>query len=225
MSNFTRFKKLFHQIQVIRPPKHRLSTFGSSTINYTLVTDVSGLPDRARLRIGQVTAEKPIIITPQTFKERFSGFGAEAEDYANALLAQYGDALKGLEYQFKNEPISSRVELSAPDHLVNDLIKDFDQKDEYQKVLIRGTDKLWEVSVMKFIVEEILSSFSQNLQELHERGFFDGDRENSRKHREIQYLLQKSKLERRLIPELGKKLKEYELFEQYQDEFFKLISP
>ena len=40
MANTAQFKKLMQQIQVIRPPKHRLATFGPSQLTYRLVTDV-----------------------------------------------------------------------------------------------------------------------------------------------------------------------------------------
>src|SRR5690242_15813518 len=63
MSRIRNLKKIFDRIQVVRPPRHKLSTFGSSQITYKLVTDVPGLPDRARLRTGLVTAERPGIIT------------------------------------------------------------------------------------------------------------------------------------------------------------------
>ncbi len=211
------------QIQVVRPPKHRLSTFGTSDILYQLVTDVPGLPDRSRVRMGRVTAAKPQIITPRILKERFEGFGEVAQEYADSLIAQYGEALKGLEYHFRNEPQNVRVELVPPSVLIAELTKDFDRQSQTRSAIIKGTDKLWELSIMKFIVEETLSSFTSNVNELHERGFFEEDVATKRQEREIQQLIQKAKTDRALVPVLGKKLKEYGLFEQFQDEFFQLI--
>lgn len=226
MVSFSRFRKLFQQIQVVRPPKHRLSTFGTTSINYLLVTDVPGFTDRARLRMGQVAAEKPALITPQTFKERFSGFGPEATDYAHWLTTQYGDALRGLEYQFRNDPASTKVELVTPDFLTQKLATEIDRSTDTRQALIRGADKIWELSIMKFIVEETLASFSMNLQELQERGFFEGEKRpiNNRK-REIEHLFRQASLDKSKVPLLGEKLKAYNLFETYQDRFFQLIRP
>lgn len=216
--------KYFRNIQVVRAPRHRLSTFGTSQISYTLVTDVPEFPDRTRLRWGVVKAERPNIITPQSLKEKFFGFGSEAEDYADYLTSQYGEALKGLEYQFKNEPVSSRIELGQPDHVANEMAKDFDKSNEYHNALIRGSEKVWELSIMKFIVEETLTSFQTNLQELKDRGFFDGDKElRQKQQREINFLFQKAKSDSSFRPHLAKKLREYELFEEYQDQFFQLF--
>ncbi len=219
-------KKLLQQIQVVRPPKHRLATFGASRIEYSLVTDIAGLNDRSRLRIGIVTAEKPSLITPQALQERFSGFGEESRQLTDLMTKQYGQAFMGLEYQFRNEPVSSRIELSSPDSLIGNMIRHFDSATaNFNTAIIRGTDKLWELSVMKFIVEETLASFSSNVQELKERGFFEGEnRIEQRQRREIEQLFVSARHDRSLIPTVGKKLKEYGLFDEYQDAFFKLIS-
>jgi len=64
----------------------------------------------------------------------------------------------------------------------------------------------------------------KNLQELQERGFFEEDRNEQRKHREIQNLIRRVKVNRGLLPQLGGKLKEYHLFEHYQDVFFSLVN-
>ncbi len=216
--------KYFKDIQVVRPPRHRLATFGSSQISYTLVTDVPEYPDRSRLRRGLVKAERPQIITSKNILERFQGFGEEAKEYANWLTTHYGEALRGIEYQFKNEPVSSKIELGRPDQVVLDLAKDHDRNDEFLNALIRGSEKVWELSLMKFIVEETLTSFQTNFHELKERGYFDSDKEADKKHRkEIIFLIQKAQADSSFVPHLAGKLKEYGLFEDYQDQFFQLF--
>lgn len=225
MNQSQKMKKLLQQIQVVRPPKHRLSTFGTSRIEYQLVTDVAGLSDRSRLRLGVVTAEKPAIITPQSLAERFQGFGEKSQDVEELLTKQYGNVLRGLEYQFRNETVSTRIELAAPESFVNRLTREFDESsDNYNTAIIRGTDKLWEMSIMKFIVEETLASFSVNLQELQDRGFFEEEDRDEKRHRsEVEYLLKIAQTDRSKLPLLGKKLKDYGMFEDYQDAFFRLV--
>lgn len=225
MSSFSKFKRLFQQIQVVKSPKHRLATFGTSQINYTLVTNVQGMPDRTRLRMGHVTAEKPLIITPHMLQEKFHGFGDESREFADWLTSQYGEALRGLEYQFRNEPLSTRIELGNPNSVLKEMVKDFDPTKNPRSALIRGSDNHWPLSIMKFIVEETLTSFASNVRELHERGFFEGDKRLlDQQHREIRYLFGKAHDDKSLLPVLGQKLKEYGLFEYYQDEFFRLVN-
>jgi len=224
MNKNAQILKYFRDIQVVRSPRHRLATFGASQISYTLVTDVPEYPDRTRLRWGLVKTEKPQIITAQSLKEKFQGFGGEADDYAEWLLSHYGEALRGLEYQFKNEPISSKIELGQPDKLITELAKDFDKNEESHNALIRGSEKVWELSVMKFIVEETLTSFHSNFRELKDRGYFDGEKELFEKQRkEIEFLFKKAQSDSSIIQHLAKKLKEYDLFEEYQDRFFQLV--
>jgi hypothetical protein len=223
MRKQSQFQKLLHQIEVVKAPKRRLSTFGTSQIDYTLVTDVPGLPDRAKLRTGHVTAEKPMIITPESLKERFTGFGDNAKELADRMVGHYGEVLRGLEYQFHNEPGETRIELAKPERVIASLVRDHD-RDGYHQAVIRGTEKYWQLSIMKFIIEETLASFSANVQELSERGFFEGEkRVQDNQQREIRFLFKNAARDKSALAQLGKKLKEYGLFEQYQDEFFKLL--
>lgn len=223
--NPQKLKKIFQKIQVIRGPKHRLATFGSSRIQYQLVTDVPGFQDRSRLRLGIVTAQKPVLITPQTLKEQFQGFGDDVKEYAETLISQYGKALHGLEYQFSNEISSTRIELSPPEAFAETISKEFDRTDSYDTALIYGDDRMWELSIMKFIIEETMASFATNVQELKERGFFDGEERHHRnKRREIDQLFKLANKDKSAIPVLGSKLKEYGLFDRYQDAFFNLVN-
>ena len=215
----------FRKIRVVRAPKRRLATFGTSRIDYQVITEVPGLPDRSRVRAGVVVAERPQIITPESLREQFSGFGPDSRKYADALTTHYGEALRGLEYRFRNEALAAHIELTPPDVFVQELVRRHDADDVHNAAVITGTDKLWELSVMKFIVEETLASFASNVRELSEHGFFDsGDERMEKRHDEIRLMMRKAAADRALVPALGAKLKRYGLFDQYQDEFFRLVN-
>jgi hypothetical protein len=140
------------------------------------------------------------------------------------MISHYGEALRGLEYQFHNEPLATRVELATPDQISKDLSQQFEMEGTYRKALIRGTEKHWPLSIMKFIVEETMASFAHNVQELNDRGFFDGEkRVEQNQRREITHLFTAAQNDKRAVALLGKKLKEYGLFEEYQDAFFRLV--
>jgi hypothetical protein len=224
MNQFTKFKRFFKESQVVRPPKHHLATFGSTSIEYILVTDVPGFTDRSRLRFGDVTTQKPAIIMPHTLSEKFEGFGDGANEYINWLVSQYGEALSGLEYQFKNNTTSHRIELSSPEETVRKLTREFDRSNPVRQALLRGPDKMWEITLLKFVIEETLASFSTNMQELSERGYFDkGAQAVHIQKRKIESLFKKARQDKSIINELGKTLKESHLFEEYQDRFFQLL--
>jgi hypothetical protein len=225
MLNRRQLEDNFRKIQVVRAPKRRLATFGTSRIDYQVVTDVPGFPDRSRLRTGLVIAEKPQIITPHASREQFAGFGPDSGRFADALVGHYGEALRGLEYNFRNEPSSTRVELKSPDVFLRDLAERHDGDGGFHTAVIRGTDKFWELALMKFIVEETLASFSSNVRELQEHGFFDTEEDRVRRqHDDIRAWFERARVSRSAIPVLAGKLKEYGLFETYQDQFFRLVN-
>src|SRR5258706_2144419 len=89
--------------RILRPPKHAIATFGTTTLRYVLLSGVPGEPDYCRLREGEVTAQRPKILTPEVWKNRFQGFCEESEELREGVEKVYGDALKGLEYGFRND--------------------------------------------------------------------------------------------------------------------------
>jgi hypothetical protein len=76
---------------------------------------------------------------------------------------------------------------------------------------------------MKFILEETSQSFSVNLQELDERGFFDPDAPEARQRREVEALLRRAEKDPSLVNALASLLHRTHLFDEYQDQFFRLI--
>ena len=108
------FQKLLKRIEVVRAPTHALSTFGATRLTYHLVSPVDGLEDRTRLRRGTVLSEKPRILTPEAFAERFKGFGRQSSEFAQWLTPMYRDLLRALEYNFKNQDLKTRVVSGSP---------------------------------------------------------------------------------------------------------------
>ena len=47
-------EKYLSETHVVRPPKHLLSTFGATRIEYHLVSPLAGTPAKTRLREGLV---------------------------------------------------------------------------------------------------------------------------------------------------------------------------
>ncbi len=202
----------------------RLTTFSGTKINYSLVSAIEGMKDRCRLREGIVLAEKPIIITPETLKERFEGFGPDKEEFSRILSALYQDILRGIEYKFKNEPGPVRIFKESYKAVGERIKADLDSRDVIHAAVVACPDAGWQLSLMKFIIEEIQQSFPHHAKEMEEHDMFDpkGRMERKKKY-EIEILFRKARADRSKVSELGKKLKEYGLFEQYEDSFFSLL--
>jgi hypothetical protein len=224
MSPEKQLKLILSTTKILQSPKHRLSTFGNTRIRYFFISEVTGMDERSRLREGIVLAERPKIITPDSMRDRFEGFGKGAEEFGEWLGRQYGFSIRGLEYQFKNQESTVHVEHSPVRELAERIKKDLAGRDLGQSALIEGPDDAWQISLMKFILEESMASFDPNMRELHEHGFFDGPQgalQNRR--REIEALLFKARSDRALIPILGRKLQDHGLFSEYEDRFFSLF--
>ena len=213
-------ERLLKQTDVICQPRHALSTFGATSIDYYLVSPVEEMQDRTRLRHGQVLSEKPKILTPESWGERFSGFGDEAKEFSDWISGQYGAALRALEYNFKNRDMNTQVISEAPPAVTGRIRQEIEAERAGFKALIACPDAAWPLALMKFSLDETIRSFPVNVRDLDRRGLFNPDeaRETQRR-REIESLFTDAAQDRSKLDVLGRKLHEYGLFSEYEGRF------
>jgi hypothetical protein len=210
--------------RILKPPKHAIATFGTTSLRYVLLSMVPDEPDYCRLREGDVTAERPKILTPDFLKNRFQGFGADAESYQEEFEKTYGDALRGLEYTFRNDLRNTSLEHASLPEVADRTRKIMEQEDAPRTALLEGPDGPWSLSLMKFIVDTSLRSFPGNMRELEERGLFEPEkRKETRERFDVEKLFQQAQADRTAIPKLGERLKQTGLFADYEDRFFALV--
>ncbi|HOW28190.1 MAG TPA: hypothetical protein PK876_06785 [Elusimicrobiota bacterium] len=225
MATHNDFRKIIDQTKILRFPKYKLSTFGSSEIEYHLVSILRETPPLTHVRTGLVLSERPQIITRDSFKAKFQGFGKDAHEFEKWLSEAYGDSFRTLQYRFDNKPKSLASHRTAALVIAEQIRKDLDSRDAGRSAVIHGPERGWQVSLMKFIVEETLRSVQTNVTELEERGMFDPYlSEMNRRRRDILKLFQRARQDRSHVKELGKKLHEYGLFSEYEDQFFNLVN-
>ncbi len=218
------FIEALKRTRIIKPPRHAMATFGTTSMRYILLSVVPGQPDHCRLRAGEVTAERPKILTPDFWKNRFEGFGEEAEAYREQIEKTYGEALKGLEYSFRNDLKNTSLEHASLPEVADRTQKVMEQEDAPRTALLEGPDAQWSLSVMKFIVDMSLRSFPVNIRELDERGLFNPEkRRDTRDRFEIEKLFQQAQADRSRIPQLAEMLKQTGLYTEYEDHFFALV--
>jgi len=217
-------RKLLALTSVLRAPKRRLATFGATRIDYHLISAADGLPDRTRLREGVVVSARPQILTPDAFQERFEGFGDDAAEFARWAATAYRDLLRALEYNFRNQGLAARVIGEKPELVADRMLADFDARGVEDQAVIRCPDGAWSLALMKFALDEAARSFPGHVKDLERRGMFAPDRgEGDRRRREIEDLLSRARKDRALVEPLGRKLREYGLFEEYEDRFLALF--
>lgn len=217
------FSSYLEQTQILRAPVKALATFGATRIEYHLVSPVEDLEGKTRLREGTVTSQKPAILTPEAFAERFQGFGEEAREILDLLKPSYRDLLRALEYNFRNEGFSTRVLCESPRVVTDRMQAELDRREVKDQAVIGCPDGAWSVALMKFSLDEAARSFPTHVRDLDRRGLFDPSRkELERRRKEIEALFA-SAGDPSVREALGRKLKEYGLFEEYEDRYLGLF--
>lgn len=217
-------KSLLAGVRVLREPKHRLATFGATRVDYHLISAIDELPDRTRLREGTVVAQRPQILTPDAFKERFAGFGDESAEFARWLSDSYQDLLRGLEYNFRNQGFAARVVNDEPRAVSDRMLADFDARGVTDRVVIRCPDGAWSLALMKFTLDESARSFPGHVRDLERRGMFEPDRGEDRRHRRmVEAMFDSARRDRSGLEALERALREYGLFQEYEDRFLSLF--
>ena len=216
-------RKFLQETRLLRTPKKLLSTFGATRIEYHLVSPVDELPNKTRLREGWVVSERPKILTPESLRERFEGFGKHAGEFSEWLSSEYRELLRGLEYRFLNKDFKTRVIVKDPHQAALNIRDDMDARDVARAAVIECPDAAWSLAIMRFTLEEAARSFGTNVKDLENHGLFDpGSNEARRQRNEIERLFKRAEKDRGARESLGAKLREYGFFEEFEDRFLSL---
>jgi hypothetical protein len=218
------FLNVMNKTQILRPPRHTLATYGTTTLHYVFLSEIPNAENQCRLREGRVTAQRPQIITPDIWRKRFDGFGEDAEMYRGMMDELFGDAFRGLEYTFKNDLDRTSIESSSLKEMAQRTQDVMDKENAPRTALFQGPDATWGLSMMKFIVEMSLRSFPANIREIHEHDGFDPQKRIQQQTRaRVERLFKEAHVNPSHIKALGETLKETGLFQEYEDRFFALV--
>jgi len=208
---------------VYMPPK-TIETFGETKVLYTLISEDMDNPTRLNLRSGQVTAERPRIITPQYYREKAVGnWGPDAQKYFDEVMSksdqarflQYG--LRFMKQDFNCQSVSGNI-----GDVAEQAARDAQDDLEEVRGVIVGDDDTWEVSLMFFITRLVEKSLPYNARDIDARGLFrldDGVPVAVRNEIEADMAACQTLEDAR---RLGGKLKDYGLMDSYEDRFYDL---
>jgi hypothetical protein len=203
---------------VLEPPRGRLETFGSTLINYRLVTELMDSVGQVRVREGRIQSFRPEILTPQSFAESpLEGFATgPASDFIRWLREHESDLVL-LKYGFKirQETITESIIHDSIENVVERVRADLKSKEDPLSALVVGVDEPWEVCLLKLLYEVVRASAPANARDL--RADPDGTRH------EIEHAFRKAAADRSSIPPLAQLLKRLDKFKDYEDRFFALV--
>ncbi|HPY90427.1 MAG TPA: hypothetical protein PLE92_03975 [Lentisphaeria bacterium] len=209
---------------VYRPPR-LLETFGETSVFYSVLSEIFVSDEsKIRLRNGVIRAARPKVITPHfLLNQALENFGPDARKYFADLLQrkdgtrilQYGLTLQKEEH---SEEIIGGEILETADQIAREAQ---DNLTEVRGVII-GMDQFWEVSLLGFANDLIKRSAPYNAREMSRHGLFNLDQGIPRAiHQEIEADFAAANT-RAKADDLGKKLRDYGLFDDYEDRFFEL---
>ena len=166
--------KAIQKTRVARKPLQHLATFGTSIINYYVITepiysDIDELKKETVVRSGRVNSGKPEIVTP-TYALNLKGFSSEAYKYLEFISNKFGVNSPGVLYQYKNEPGKINILNGSVEEVSNNIIKELNTKKDKLTAVIVGVDELWDVSLLKFIHDFTSESLVSNINEFNSRG-------------------------------------------------------
>ncbi len=216
-----KIKYALEHTELIRAPQQKLATFGSSVIDYYVVTELMG--NISVVRDGKVVAERPKIVTP-TYLINVEGFSEPARRYI-AMLARERPYESGIFYRYKNEPKDMNVVSEPAGQVIEKLNSQIDEQRNPLATIIKGVEELWDVSLLMFIYELTNRSVRTNLAEFNRRGLLNVDASGvPRGAREyIEELFEQASRNISRAPELALELNRWGLFAEYQDRFFALF--
>ncbi len=171
MDKREQFEYAMKKTEVVRPAKHSLYTFSSTTINYTIVSELAE-KIFVEVRKGKMTVEKPMVIAPPSFVDDYlEGFDADQAEYIQMMLKKFG--LRALRYKYRNETKDVKLISGRLESVLDRIKREVDAKEDNLAAIIKGVPELWGISLMKCAVELITGSFPSNVKELEERGWFN----------------------------------------------------
>lgn len=161
--------------KIILLPRRVVSTFGTTLLHYYLVTEDLDKVDLCFVREGKLEAERPRIITsPQFAKLSLEGFGKEAQEYAQWLLknSQQGNvSFLRYGFLFKKDDLRFNEVKGSSEEVCNRLKEELVKEGNPLSVLLKGEEELWEVSLLKFLVDWVRMSMGKNIQDFRQEGF------------------------------------------------------
>jgi hypothetical protein len=207
--------------EVVATPQNRLETFGTTMVNYYLVTELMDSVNKVRVREGKLKAYRPEIITPPTItNEMLEGFGDEAQDYAN-WLRQNAQDMQMLKYGFKvqKKEVNDYI-LSDPLESVVDRVKEeLTERDDPMGAVLVGVDRPWEVCLLKLMMELVQGSAQGNIQDIRQ---LQRDRKMEL-YQSIEKAFLDASRDAAKVQALADLLKANGLFDRYEDRFFATV--
>jgi len=216
-----RIRYAVQHTELIRPPQQRLSTFGSTTVAYYVVTGLA--ENMSVVRDGRVIAERPRIVTP-AYLINLEGFSEQARSYISMMAMEHPHE-PGVFYTYKNEPKNMNVVSESLAQVIGKLDGRLEEENNPLSAIVKGVEEMWDVSLLMFIYHLTGRALNSNVADFRRGGLLEMDSSgvprDARIHIEGLFDLVRQDVSR--APALVSELNRWNVFAEYQDRFFALL--
>jgi hypothetical protein len=162
--------------KVLHEPDRRIDTFGETSFEFQLISELMDRVGEVRIRTGSVEAMRPRILRPSAYQEvELEGFDPSARARFDKLVDQLkseGKDLAFLQYgfQFKRGQVHEEIIHDSMDAVRERVLEDIRRSGNPALAIIEGVDDAWEISILKFSFEMIMRSHEINAFDFKRRG-------------------------------------------------------
>ncbi len=158
--------------EVLHEPDRRIDTFGSTSFEFHLISELMDQVGQIRVRTGKITAERPMIVKPEPQSDlEFEGFGEQAQAFAEWLKSRMKDSA-ALQYgfTFKKSDVTESLIHDSMDNVRDRVVAEVRDKNNPMTAVILGVDDTWEICLLRFTMEMIQKSYRINKFDFKRRG-------------------------------------------------------
>jgi hypothetical protein len=170
--NQENFEYAIENTRVILAPDQKIATFGSTSFNFYLISELMDRVDQVRIRNGKIHAERPQILTPEHYSHLLlEGFGEKARRYVDQLRERlHSIAVLRYGFQFRKTDVTEQTLRDSIDAVINRTKRRVENASEPLSAIIQGVDDAWEVCLLKFTIDLIERSAGGNIGDFRKRG-------------------------------------------------------
>jgi hypothetical protein len=156
--------------KVIHAPDRRIETFGVTSFNFYLISELMDSVNEIRIRSGRIQADRPQLVTPENMaKLLLDGFGEAANQFAQLLQSRNAAFLK-YGFQIRKEGVTEHIVHDPLPAVVDRVNQDVPEGQRGGSAIIQGVDEGWEICLLKFTLELVEQSARINWFDLRRRG-------------------------------------------------------
>jgi hypothetical protein len=156
--------------RVILSPERRIDTFGATSFQFYLVSELMDSVNQIRVRNGSIQADRPQIMTPENAaKLSLEGFGEQAQKFIELLRSRNSPMLK-YGFQIRKNDLSESLVHDSLEAVLDRVKAEVPPAELISSAVIQGVDEAWEICLLKFTVEMIQRSAGGNIRDFRQKG-------------------------------------------------------